>query len=110
MLWMQDVASSDTIHMDAININENATRDISRCWEELQHDSRKLVESKEHLLNLIREVLAFDIRSLKQRQCSHGEARAKDVAYHVHLAGMDVQYHVSGSTAQVVSAKYEPST
>jgi hypothetical protein len=107
---MQDEASRDAVHMSAVDINETAAQDLGRCWEELQHDSRGLIESKEHLVTLIREVLLFDIRSLNQRQRNDGDATVKDVAYHVHLAGIDLQYRVSGSTAQVVSAKYEPST
>jgi hypothetical protein len=108
-LWhVQDTAGSDSIRIASINIEGKAAQDIDRCWEILQQGSRGLIESKEHLMSLIREVLSFDMRSLCRRQKNCEGARA-ETAYHVLLAGLDLQYHVCGSTVNLVSARCEPS-
>ena len=101
-MLVQDAADSEPLRLQDVIISAVAQQQLRECWQRLS--TTTLVQSHEHLCQLVREVLSFDVRSLYQRQ-TFRQGSQPGTPYRLRVAGIEVNYELLSGQAVVSCAR-----
>lgn len=95
------VMEDNLISVASVSFSEGFSSSLASCWPKVEKKS--LYASAEEFEKLIKQVLAWDIRSLSQRNRSE-DCQNEELIYHVILEGVNVSYKINCDRNVVVES------